>query len=93
MWAGDREMLMKRPTLTEMNRSLGIDGKKVTNSGMATYEWPDLVLPGVVITGTFADDGRLNYFKRTSDPHWRSDTGTYSVRDKRWDYSESRGEH
>ncbi len=92
IWAGEREMLMKRPTLAEMNRNFGIEGKRVTNNGMAAYVWPDLALPGVT-TRTFADDGRLNHFERISDPQWRSDIGTYSARDKRWDYSESRGGH
>jgi hypothetical protein len=86
-------MLLKRPTVKEMNRQIGSEGKQVTNSGPAVYVWHDLVLPDVVITGTFADDGRLSNFKRVSHPDWRWDTGTYSMRDKTWAYSESKDEH
>jgi hypothetical protein len=93
IWATEREMLLKRLTLKEINRQIGSEGKKVTNSGTAVYVWHDLVLPDVVITGTFADDGRLSYFKRVSHPNWRSDTGTYSIRDQTWAYSESKDEH
>lgn len=91
MWVVEHDMLMKRPTLKEMNRQIGSGGKKVTNSGPAFYMWwHKLGLQDVVITGVFADDGRLSYFKRVSDPQLRWDTGIYSLRDKQWEYSESK---
>jgi hypothetical protein len=92
IWAVEREMLMKRPTLNEMNHDIGSDGNKVTNSGTAVYVWHDLSLPDVVIAGTFADDGRLSYFKRVAHPKWRWGTGTYSPLAKKWEYSESKEE-
>jgi hypothetical protein len=92
-WATEREMLLKRPTLKEMNRQFGSEGEQATNSGPAVYVWHDVVLPDVVTRGIFADDGRLIYFKRVSDPNWRWDTGTYSLLDKTWAYTESKDGH
>ena len=89
-WAIDREALMKRPTLAEMNFQFGTDAKKVTDGNDVLYEWKHVALPGVVIKGKFADDGRLIYFERASDPKWRSDTGRYSLSEKTWEYSEAK---
>jgi hypothetical protein len=89
-WAIDRDALMKRPTLAEMNFQFGSDVKKITDERGLNYVWNHVALPGVVVIGRFADDGRLIYFKRVSNPKWRSDTGTYSLSDKTWEYSESK---
>src|SRR5579872_5205087 len=73
-WAVDRQSLMKRPTLKEMNRIVGSEGKKVTNNGTAVYVWRHkLGLLDVAVTGVFSDDDRLVFFERVSDPQWRWD--------------------
>jgi hypothetical protein len=90
IWAIERVTLMKRPTLDEINRQIGSDGKRVTDDGETAYVWHDVALRGVVLTGRFAEDGRLSYFRRESHPQWRTDTATYSLREKKWDYSETR---
>jgi hypothetical protein len=90
VWAIDREALMKRPTLAEMNFQFGSDVKKVTDGSGVIYVWNHVALPGVVVKGKFADDGRMIDFERVSNPKWRSDTGSYSLSEKTWEYSEAR---
>src|SRR5580704_6365676 len=72
IWASEREAFMKRPTLDEMNQQIGRDATPATEDGGPAYVWYDVALPEVVITGRFADDGRLSYFRRVSNPRWRT---------------------
>jgi hypothetical protein len=94
LWEHEYAVLVNRPTLAELNRTLGKPGQNVMQSTSEPfYIWFDTLRSGdglgVVLEGEFGADGRLAYFTRVQ--HFplplRWDMGIF--RTGRWEYSDS----